>query len=121
MQVHWAVQVFMVTVGIFASSGFWAFLQYKDSGKKAETKLIMGLAYSEIVSLGLAYIDRGWISKDEFEEFQKYLWEPYRDLGGNGVGTRIMQEVALLPIKYHKTTSQTAVQAVERVVIADVE
>lgn len=31
------------------------------------------------------YIARGWITTDEYEDLYKYLIEPYRDLGGNGI------------------------------------
>lgn len=59
----------------------------------------MGLAYDKIVSRGIAFIERGWISKDEYEEYQKYLVEPYKEMGGNGVAERISSEVASLPFR----------------------
>lgn len=63
---------------------------------------MLGLAYEKITNLGLYYIERGWITKDEFEDFRKYLFEPYKELGGNGVGERIMEEVSQLPLKTHR-------------------
>lgn len=97
---HPLIQAVIVSVtSVVASSGFWAYLQKKDSTKTGTTRLLMGLAYDKLTHLGLSYIERGWISKDEYEEYQKYLYEPYRDLGGNGVAERIMQEVSGLPLK----------------------
>lgn len=59
----------------------------------------MGLAYDKITHLGMKYIERGWISKDEYEDFRKYFYEPYKDFGGNGVGDKVMQEINTLPFK----------------------
>ncbi len=101
-----AIMVAITTVG--ASSGFWAFFQHKGSAKDANSKLLMGLAYAKIVQLGLQYIEQGWISNDELEEFQKYLYEPYKALGGNGVAARIMTEVNSLPMRSANRYSQIA-------------
>ena len=84
---------------VLASSGLWTWLQKRNSSNSATNRLLMGLAYDKIMSRGMEYIKRGWISKDEFEDFQKYLFEPYRDFGGNGVAERIMAEVSKLPLK----------------------
>lgn len=101
-----AILVAITTLG--ASSGFWAYLQHRGSSKDANSKLLMGLAYAKIVQLGLQYIEQGWISSDELEEFQKYLYEPYKELGGNGVAARIMTEVNGLPMRSANRYSQIA-------------
>jgi hypothetical protein len=49
--------------------------------------------------LGMRYIDRGWITQDEYENLNTYLYEPYKKLGGNGSALRVMQEVNKLPIR----------------------
>lgn len=49
--------------------------------------------------LGMRYIDRGWITQDEYENLNTYLYEPYMKLGGNGSALRVMQEVNKLPIR----------------------
>jgi hypothetical protein len=86
---------------VLASSGFWAYMQYKDKKKDATTRLLMGMAYDKITTLGLTYITRGSITMDEFEDFRKYFYEPYEALGGNGVAKRIMRRVEVLPIRPH--------------------
>lgn len=93
------VAILAAATGVGASSGFWAWLQSKDKTKNATARLLMGLAYDKMSHLGVAYIDRGWISKDEYEEFRKNLFEPYKELGGNGVGQRIMDEVSSLKMR----------------------
>lgn len=92
------------TIG--ASSGFWAFIQRKDTQKSAQTKLLLGLAHDRIVFLGMSFVDRGWISKDEYEDFVKYLYEPYSEFGGNGLAEKVMMEVSKLPIRYSSNTFQ---------------
>lgn len=82
-----------------ASSGFWAYIQRRDDTKDATARLLMGMAYDKIVNTGVEYIERGWITKDEYEELQKYFYKPYADLGGNGVAEHIMAEVRRLPIR----------------------
>lgn len=97
----WLQSIVTIVCSVFASSGFWAYFQLRRDKKSATTKLLMGLAYDKITHLGMNYIERGWISKDEYEDFRKYLYEPYTEFGGNGVAERIMHEVARLPLKAH--------------------
>lgn len=97
-----AVIVFGSTMG---STGLWAWVRSRDTRRGATTRLMMGMAYDTITTLGMAYIDRGWITKDEYEELRKYFFEPYKALGGNGVAERIMDEVSRLPFKSHNRYS----------------
>lgn len=89
-------------VAVMASSGFWAFLSKRKNAKSANQRLLMGLAYDRIIYRGMRHIERGFIYRDEFEDFRKYLIEPYKELGGNGVVDRILSEVTELPIHNHK-------------------
>ena len=90
-----------VIIALIASSGFWAFVMTKSTHKSATVRLIMGLGYSKAIELGIRYIDRGYITNDELADYRKYLYEPYVELGGNGVVERVMNEVMQLPIKHH--------------------
>lgn len=85
--------------GVLASSGIWTFIQKKTETHTAQTRLLMGLAYDKIITIGLAYIQRGYVSKDEYEEYLKYLVQPYKEMGGNGVADRISSEVGSLPFR----------------------
>lgn len=66
--------------------------------KSAWTQLLLGMARDRIVHLGLTYIDRGYITKDEYDDYRKYLCNPYSEFGGNGLADRIMTLVDNLPI-----------------------
>lgn len=102
----WLQAAVVSVASIVASSGFWAFITNKSNARTATDRLLMGLAYDKIAQLGMSYIERGWISKDEYEEYRKYLYEPYKELGGNGVAERIMADVALLPLKSYSRYSE---------------
>lgn len=88
-----------------ASTGFWTYLLSKREKNSATTRLLMGLGYDKIAQNGMRYIERGWITKNEYEDFRKYLYEPYSELGGNGTASHIMDEVSRLPLKNDKEYS----------------
>ena len=84
---------------VIASSSFWLFIDKKTNKKDLTSQMIIGLAHERIVSLGMEYINRGYITKDEYEDLRDYLYKPYEALGGNGSAKRIMLEVDKLEIK----------------------
>jgi hypothetical protein len=97
----WVGRFIVIFCTIIGSGGFWAYIQKKDTKKDATDRLIMGLAYNLLVELGMKYMDRGSITRDEYEDYLKYFHNPYKELGGNGVADRIMQGVSRLPLRSH--------------------
>lgn len=96
--------VVTVICAVLASSGFWAFLSKRSEKNDASKKMILGLGHDRIVSLGMSYIERGDISQSEYENLHKYLYEPYKQMGGNGSADRVMREVEklkIVPDKYN--------------------
>lgn len=91
--------ILAVISAVLASSGFWAFIMKRSDRKSAKTKLLLGIACDRIVHLGMTYIDRGWITKDEYETLHDYLWLPYQECGGNGTAARVMAAVDRLEIR----------------------
>mgnify|MGYP002537168532 CR=1 FL=1 len=105
----WLQTLLTILGTILASSGFWAYIQERSKRKAAEnkhnnleTQMLIGLAHDRIIYLGMAYIERGYITQDEYENLYEYLYKPYEKLGGNGSAKRIMTEVDQLAI--HKST-----------------
>lgn len=86
-------------VAIFASSGFWAYIMQKKIKNDASDEMLRGLGHDRIMELGQTYIDRGYVTKDEYENLNDYLFKPYQKLNGNGTAEKIMKEVDKLPIK----------------------
>ncbi len=106
----WVQTVLTVVASVGASSGFWAFLQRKDTIKGATTQLLLGLAHDRIVSMGMGFLERGWLTKDEYEDFMKYLYKPYSEFGGNGLAEKVMNDVSKLPITArHKIDPTTGI------------
>jgi len=98
----WINHALIIILGsVIGSGGFWKFLDSRSQRKSAQAQLMMGLAYKEITTLGIGYIDRGWITRDELEEFEKYYVLPYKKLGGNGIAERIANQVRNLPFHSH--------------------
>ena len=94
----WSQIILTIFTSVLASSGLWAFLNSRFDKKDAEREILIGIGHIEIVFFGMQYIDRGWITQDEYDTLCE-LYEPYVKLGGNGSGTKIMKEVEKLPIK----------------------
>lgn len=90
----------LVTVlcAVLASSGFWALMQKLTDKKDARTQMLVGLAHDRILYLGMSYVQRGYITKDEYENLCDYLYKPYLKMGGNGSAKRVMGEVDKLPL-----------------------
>ena len=91
--------IITIICSVMASSGFWAFAQRRIDKKDASKEMLIGLAHDRITFLGLCYIERGWITKDEYENLKEYLYEPYAKMGGNGSAAHIMAEVDKLPLR----------------------
>lgn len=91
-----------IIVAVFASTGFWQFVNAQVEAKKKkksdETELIIGLAHDRIYDLCRHYISRGDITTSEYDNLM-YLYRPYHKCGGNGTGDKLIEEVDKLPMK----------------------
>ena len=94
----WSQIILTIFASVLASSGLWAFLSSRFDKRDAERDILIGIGHLEIVFFGIQYIERGWITQDEYDTLYE-LYKPYVTLGGNGSGTKIMKEVEKLPIK----------------------
>lgn len=99
------ITIVTIVGSVLASSGFWAYLQSRRDRKNAKNDvndafvdLLKGLAHDRIVFVGNTYLERGWLTEDEYEDFVKYLYEPYERVGGNGMARKVMREVENLPL-----------------------
>ena len=94
----WLQMLITIACSLTASSGFWAYILKKSDCKDVTREMLIGLGHDRIVYLGMIYVERGWVSQDEYENLNDYLYKPYKALGGNGSAERIMQEVNKLRI-----------------------
>lgn len=97
----WIQIIIAVISSVLASSGLWACVTKMFDSKDVKTDMLIGLAHDRITHLGMVYVERGYITQDEYENLYDYLYIPYKKMGGNGSAKRVIDEVNKLPI--HKT------------------
>jgi hypothetical protein len=95
----WVQFLITIVCAVLGSSGVWAFLQKRSESKDAKTEMLIGLAHDRIIYLGMEYVKRGYITKDEYENLMDYLYKPYEKLGGNGSAARVIEECKKLPLR----------------------
>lgn len=92
-----------VITAFATSSGFWAHKTTKSQKTSAEDKLLRGLAHTRLMTLCEKYIERGWITPEEYEDLIIYLYQPYIELGGNGTVKKMVDtEINKLPVRHMK-------------------
>lgn len=82
---------------LLGSSGIWMWVKTKSERNNSEDKLLLGLARNQLVEQGRKYLKRGYITMDEYEEYEDN-YKLYSDLGGNGLARRIFEQVDELPM-----------------------
>ena len=95
---EWLKTAVTILVTLLGSAGFWGYLEARRTKKSANTRLLVGIAHDRITYLGMKYVERGSITRDEYENLNDYLFEPYTAAGGNGSAKRVMEEVRKLPL-----------------------
>lgn len=94
----WKQTILTVVLTLLGSAGFWGYLEARRAKKDSNTRLLVGIAHDRITYLGMKYVERGSITRDEYENLNDYLYEPYAAAGGNGSAKRVMEEVKKLPL-----------------------
>lgn len=97
-----------VIVAVLGSSGMWAYLDSRRKEKvadrgleDAERKLIIAIARSQLVSLSLEYIKSGSVTVEQADALTA-LYEPYKDLKGNGNAERLYKQAINLPVRHSR-------------------
>lgn len=94
----WVQIAVPLVAAVLTSSGLWAVVARRADKGDTQRKMLVGLAHDRIVHLGMAYVDRGYVTQDEYENLNNYLYAPYEKMGGNGSAKRVMEEVRRLPM-----------------------
>ena len=89
-----------IVLAIFASTGFWAcvqavILKHMDR-RSAERAALLGLLHEKLVAQREVYLDKGYISEGQYRDLDEYIYQPYKNLGGNGTGEEYMKRVQAL-------------------------
>lgn len=74
----WVQQIAVpLAVAVLTSSGLWALVSKRADKNDVERKMLVGLAHDRIIHLGMVYVTRGYITQDEYENLNDYLYQPY--------------------------------------------
>lgn len=98
MDQFWIQMITAIVGSVLASSGLWALVMRRMDSKDAKTELLLGMAHDRIMFLGMSYLERGYVTKDEYENLHEYLYKPYKKAGGNGSAEHVVMLVDRLPI-----------------------
>lgn len=82
---------------LLGGSGIWAFAKTKADRNNNSAKLLLSVTRNQLITLGRAYIERGYITMDEYEEYESE-YQIYSVLGGNGLARRVFEQVDDLPM-----------------------
>lgn len=82
---------------LLGCSGIWAWAKTKADHNNNADKLLLSVSRNQLITLGRSYIERGYITMDEYEEFEAE-YQIYSALGGNGLARRIFEQVDELPM-----------------------
>lgn len=82
---------------LLGGSGVWAWARTKVDHNDNVAKLLLTVSRNQLITLGRGYIERGYITMDEYEEYEAE-YQIYSALGGNGLARRIFKQVDDLPM-----------------------
>lgn len=82
---------------VLGGSGIWAWAKSKSEHDDNANKLLLSVSRNQLIALGRGYIERGYITMDEYEEYEAE-YQIYSALGGNGLARRIFEQVDDLPM-----------------------
>lgn len=96
---RWIEVLIAIAGSVFASGGLWTLILYKAKQKDTGLSMTRGMAHYQIIEEGQKFIDRGWITHEEYEDFMKYLGNPYLESGSNGLAKKMIDDISDLPFK----------------------
>ena len=82
---------------VLSGPGIWAWAKTRTQRNDSEDRLLLHVAKNQLVTQGREYLTRGYITMDEYEEYEAE-YKVYTYLGGNGLARRIFEQVDDLPM-----------------------
>lgn len=86
-----------VVTTLLGSSGIWMWAKTRSDRINSEDQLLLEVAKNQLTVLGRSYLERGYITMDEYEEYEAE-YKLYSALGGNGLAKRVFKQVDELPM-----------------------
>ncbi len=88
--------ILTIVISVVGSGGLWSVVQWwlttKHTKETASDKALKALLHDRLYQGCTDILDRGEVSVEEYDNL-KYLYLPYRELGGNGTCEKLMHEV----------------------------
>lgn len=82
---------------VLSGPGIWAWVKTRAQRNDSEDTLLLQVAKNQLITQGREYLKRGYITMDEYEEYETE-YQVYSILGGNGLARRVFKQVDELPI-----------------------
>lgn len=70
--------------------------------KSDATRLLIGIAQHLIVKESHRLLEQGYMTTDDYRNLRKGLYEPYKQIGGNGLAEKMVNDVEKLPINQRR-------------------
>lgn len=96
---NWIEVLVTIAGSVFTSSGLWSLILYKIKKNDSGILMTRGMAHYRIIEEGQKFIERGWITHEEYDDFMKYLGNPYLESGSNGLAKKMIDDISDLPFK----------------------
>lgn len=87
----------IILTTVLSSPGILAWVKTLKSRNTSSANLLLQVSKNHLVSQGREYLKRGYITMDEYEEYEEE-YKLYSDLGGNGLARRVFKQVDDLPM-----------------------
>ena len=82
---------------LFGAPGILAWAKRKVDHDGDIARLLLAVSRNQLISHGRTYLERGYITMDEYEEYEAE-YKIYSALGGNGLARRVFEQVDDLPM-----------------------
>jgi hypothetical protein len=96
-------QLLLIITALAASQGFWTFFGARMTKTGKIERAVKGLLHDRLSYLAQKHISANHISPEDFRVINE-LFEAYRDVGGNGNISRMMEAVFQLKIEIKEQT-----------------
>lgn len=86
-----------IVTTLLGGSGLFAWMKSKSDRNNTSLSLLLEVSKNQLIALGRTYLDRGYITMDEYEEYEAE-YKLYSAMGGNGLARRVFAQVDNLPM-----------------------
>lgn len=96
--------ILTIVISCIGSAGLWTLINTllnrkfkKNDDNDLIKKALKGLLYTDCLEWGEKYVEQGWISTEDFHDWNTYHFSPYKALGGDSAVDRIDATLKNLP------------------------